>query len=384
MKKWFFLIFANIAIFCTLIVCMELFGQMAYYLIKGRFLFEKSYKTDYYHRQVFELHPYLAGRLRKNITVENNGKRIKTTNNNTRWTGAPEDNSKLVRIAVLGGSTAFGTGVTDSDSWPALLQSKLGSQFCVINYGVPGYSTAEAIIQMALIVSEAKPNIVILYQGWNDIRNYHEKELGVDYYGHGMRQYKNLSIPTFNEKTVFDKFVDVSAIFRFVCKIRLKLSPPSEIKSSQPLKTHDPFVDRIYVRNLKTLKLLSENIGSYALFVPQILNNSNYIGKEDSYSWSRNISNSSMPELMHRFNSLMQSICSDNDSKCSFLNSVLTESWGLADFVDNGHFSKRGGEKFAEIISELILIKAKEGNFYKHAQQDAAPDRFSAALQSGR
>ena len=287
---------------------------------------------------------------------------------NTRWTGAPEDHSKLVRVAVLDGSTTFDTGVTDRDSWPSLVQSKLGSNFIVINYGVPGYSTAEAIIQMALIVHEVKPHSIILYQGWNDIRNYHEKELGADYYGHGIRQYGNLGIPMFKEKTVFNKFYDISAIVGFAGKIRSILSSPSTIQSNQPLDTHDPFVDRIYVRNLKTLKLLSENNGSYTLFVPQLLNHSSYIGREDSDGWSRNIKSSAMPELMSRFNSLMQSVCCEDESKCLFVNSVLMESWEPEDFVDTGHFSRRGGEKFTEIISKLILLKAKEGKLYKGTQ----------------
>jgi hypothetical protein len=203
-------------------------------------------------RPVFEFHPYLAARPIKNLVVEKEGKRITITNIHTRWTGAPEDNGNLVRVAVLGGSIAFGTGVTDSDSWPTLLQSKLGNHFSVINYGVPGYSTAEAIIQLALIVPEAKPHFVILYEGCNDIRNYHEKKLGVDYYGHGVRQLENLEILKSKENSVFDKLYNVSAIVRLAGKIRTKLSSPSNTQSDKPSDIYDPFVDRIYVRNLKT------------------------------------------------------------------------------------------------------------------------------------
>jgi hypothetical protein len=47
---------------------------------------------------------------------------------------------------------------------------------------------------MALIVPEKRPHIVIFLEGWSDIRNYHEKELGADYYSHGIRQYGNLQL----------------------------------------------------------------------------------------------------------------------------------------------------------------------------------------------
>ena len=91
-------------------------------------------------------------------------------------------------MAVVGGSTTFGTRVTDADTWPWLLQERLGDGYAVANYGVPGYSTAENIIQMALVVPEARPRVVVFYEGWNDIRNYHWPGFQPDYYSHGMTQ----------------------------------------------------------------------------------------------------------------------------------------------------------------------------------------------------
>lgn len=361
MKKKLFLLLASFVFFCSIIVVIEVFTQIAHYITFGYFVFNEDSNTGSYDSQLFEMHPFLVRRLRKDVTVKHKGKTIKTTNYHTRWTGAPEDDSKLVRIAVVGGSTTFGTRVTDRDSWPAILQSKLGNQFSVINYGVPGYSTAEAIIQMALIVPEAKPHFVILFQGLNDIHNYHETGFGVDYYGHGIIQSGKLGIEQ-SKETFLDKLNHLSAIVRLIRKVSLRLFP----ETYQTFNTPDPFVDRIYVRNLKTLKLLSENIGAYVLFVPQLLNYSAYIGKEGANPWTRHIKNSAMPELMGRFNSLMQSVCSENDSKCSFLNCILMEQWVPDDFVDTAHFSKKGGEKFAEAITQYILHITKREDFFEH------------------
>ena len=58
-----------------------------------------------------------------NETKVKDGKKIETTTINTRWTGAPKNSEDQIRIAVLGGSSTFCTGVTDADSWPAQLQS---------------------------------------------------------------------------------------------------------------------------------------------------------------------------------------------------------------------------------------------------------------------
>lgn len=382
MKKLFLIIIVNIALFCTLIVVMEISGQIFYYLTHGRFIYQipaptyhfKANDPDEYHYQsMFELHPLLVVRPRKNVQIKNymNDNVITTTSRYTRWTGAPEDDSKLIKVAVLGGSTTFGTGVTDSDSWPALLQAKLGDQFSVINYGIPCFTTAEAIIQMALTVPEIEPDFVILYEGWNDINLYHEKDFSPDYYSHGMVIQDCVQIPRYKEKTLFDKLNELSAIVRLAYIIKLKFHRHPDTQPCTKFDTPDPTVDRIYVRNLKTLKLLSEQIAPYTLFVPQVLNYHWFMEKEVSKTyydcWS-NIKDSAMPQLMDRFNILMQSVCSNVDSKCLFVDSVLDENWEPEDFVDDGHFSRKGGEKFADIISQVILFKAKEGKLYDHIQ----------------
>lgn len=68
------------------------------------------------------------------------------------------------------------------------------------------------IVQMALIVPEFKPHFVIVYHGCNDIRNYHEEDLGADYYGHSIRQFKNLSIAA-NCTDPLKTMQDVSDLF---------------------------------------------------------------------------------------------------------------------------------------------------------------------------
>lgn len=301
--------------------------------------------------KIFERHPYLVGRPQSDVAVRHDNKTIKTTNFHTRWTGGNDDDGSLIRVAILGGSTAFGTRVTDEDSWPALLQQKLGKRFSVINYGVPGYSTAEAIIQMALIVPEKKPHIVIFYEGWNDIRNYHEKELGADYYGHGMGQYGNLGIPISQQNNGY-----AFATAWLIDWIKYSIKKPSE-NSVEIYADPDVFVDKIYLRNLKTLKLLAEHINAFGIFIPQVLNYANFQGKNGSNEWSRHIKNDAMPILMERFNSHMKELCPQNKSNCTILSEISNEKWLPEDFVDEGHLSRKGGLKFSEIVAQLIRSK---------------------------
>jgi hypothetical protein len=122
-------------------------------------------------------------------------------------------------------------------------------------------------------------------------------------------------------------------------------------------------VDRLYVRNLQTLKLLSEQAAPYTLFVPQILNYRWFREEEGSKTYNNcwnKIKDSAMPRLMDRFNMLVKSVCPGGDPKCVFVDGVLNVDWEPDDFVDDGHFSRKGGEKFVDVISRIILSKVKE------------------------
>ena len=121
-------------------------------------------------------------------------------------------------------STTFGTSVTDRNSWPMQLQTKLGSGYSIRNYGAPGFSTAESVVQLALVVSEWKPHYVILYLGWNDIRNYFDETITPDYYNHGRMQSGNLRLPLYEKGNIFEKTSKWSAIFRFASNLNRKLS----------------------------------------------------------------------------------------------------------------------------------------------------------------
>jgi lysophospholipase L1-like esterase len=381
MKKMFIIASVNISIICVLLVGIELVGQMVYFLVKGQPLFEYATK----HQQVFELHPYLAGRLKKSVRVVQDNKVITTTDIHTRVTGGVA-HKNAIKIAVLGGSTTFGTGVTDADSWPALLQDILGNAYDVINYGVPGYSTAEAIIQMALIVPESRPHFVVMCEGWNDIRNYHDDDLGPDYFSHGMKQYGNLGISLQPREPLYVRLAQISATFHFALRISQKFSQQVRTQPSidnQPSKAADPYVDRIYFRNLTTMKTLAHHMGAYALFVPQILNYADFKGKKSSRPWSPHIEDDAIPDLIDGFNGIMNTACQPDKANCAVLNEIIAEHWEPADFMDDGHLSQKGGSKFARIVAEHIREAVKQHSIGSDAQQSAPPDHHYASLPSG-
>src|SRR5688572_22571807 len=172
------LIRINFLVFLGILVFLEIAGQVIS-LIKNKQLLFDDPEVRARH-EMFRAHPYLSVTLNKNFnhTFKTGSEyhSVKTTELGTRWTGADLKDTSKIRIVCIGGSTTFCTGVKDEDSWPAVLQRKLGDKYAVINFGVPAYKSVEAIIQLALFVPEVKPDIVVMYMGWNDLFNYHREE----------------------------------------------------------------------------------------------------------------------------------------------------------------------------------------------------------------
>ncbi|MBG88448.1 MAG: hypothetical protein CMO80_16320 [Verrucomicrobiales bacterium] len=78
------------------------------------------------------------------------------------------------RIACLGGSTTYSTGVKEpKDSYPARLENHLQSagfnHVEVINAGTGGYTTWESLVNLQFRVIELDPDLVIIHHGVNDV-----------------------------------------------------------------------------------------------------------------------------------------------------------------------------------------------------------------------
>ncbi len=69
-------------------------------------------------------------------------------------------------VLALGDSITFGTGAPPPASYPAVLQTLTGWQ--VVNAGVPGHVSAQALERLAGLLQEHQPALVLLGIGGND------------------------------------------------------------------------------------------------------------------------------------------------------------------------------------------------------------------------
>jgi acyl-CoA thioesterase-1 len=70
-------------------------------------------------------------------------------------------------IVAFGDSLTFGTGATESESYPSVLGQLLGRS--VVRAGVPGEVTAGGLARVQSVIDEHKPKLMIVCLGGNDM-----------------------------------------------------------------------------------------------------------------------------------------------------------------------------------------------------------------------
>ena len=137
--------FRNISWLLFLFIITEIFSNLFLYAFTKQWVYRER---EINNSVLFEPHSYLIGANKKKSSVQLTGK---TYTHNSLGMRGPEATQKTdrIRIMTIGGSTTYGIGVNDWETWPYYLDSLLGNSYEVLNLGVAGYTTAEHIIQSA-------------------------------------------------------------------------------------------------------------------------------------------------------------------------------------------------------------------------------------------
>ncbi len=94
----------------------------------------------------------------------------------------PENPKRRVRVLCLGGSTTFAADLAEADTWPNLLADLLGpDRVEVLNAGECGFTSADNLINFALLQGELQPDFVLVYHGTNDLEPSYARGFRPDY-----------------------------------------------------------------------------------------------------------------------------------------------------------------------------------------------------------
>ncbi len=291
----------------------------------------------------FKYHPILMGIPRENFISES-GLDIRHNSKNLRGSEIAVGASQRL-INAYGGSSTYDIGVPNGNTWPEILDAELGEEWVVANFGVPGYSSVEHVIQTAFYSDSigVLPSCSLYYMGWNDIRNAHIPDLDAAYADfHLLSQLGNLQVR--GSSSGFSPFYRLvtSALRHSFDTVPY---PPS-YRALGPVEGNDARLEKIFEKNMQTIYALNGARGVKTVFIGQILNPTR-LTSDSLYGWFPRVRDKDVWPLQERFNVILRREAERLGASTVILD---VEKFVDADFVDRGHFSVSGSKKFAKLI----------------------------------
>jgi lysophospholipase L1-like esterase len=264
-----------------------------------------------------------------------------------------EELAERTVIAAFGGSTTYDISVSDDETWPSRLEAQLGGQsFAVINRGVPGYTTAEHLMQTAFYQTAfgVPPRCALYYVGWNDLRNAHLRGLDPGYADfHLPSQIDALQVRRIGPT---DSFVSpvLTLTLRWAGRAADTARPPTSPVSDGGTGP-DPAFEAIFLGNVRSISALNRARGVRTIWIGQVLNEAYY--RDDAIDgWIPLIRNREVPVLLERLLGLLNAeAVTLGDAYVG----VPASAFEPADFLDNGHFLPSGARRFASLIAPAVL-----------------------------
>ncbi|SEP46715.1 GDSL-like Lipase/Acylhydrolase family [Rhodospirillales bacterium URHD0017] len=308
--------------------------------------------------QRFQWHPLLQAVPIPSLKLTSStGLAIQHTREGTRGKDPAGSLDGKTVIATFGGSTTYDIGAGEGETWPdrlgeALDQGNGKGRYFVVNHGVPGYTTAEHLLQTAFYQTKfgKPPRCAIYYVGWNDLRNAHIAGLDPGYADFHLPS----QIDSQKVRRVGGAHVTVSPLLTLLLRfIAANLDTAryfADPYGQPPVSGDDPNLDAIYKRNIAAISAINRQRGVTTIWVGQLLNRERLMG-DGQYGWLPLVRDRDLWPMQQRFNNVLKETAAGLGDPYV---GVDPASFVGVDFVDQGHFSARGAKRFADDLAPVV------------------------------
>jgi hypothetical protein len=342
------------AVVVSLAILEAAFGLGTAYLYKvglvGQTLFPHEDEAEYR----FRWHPLLQG-----VPIPSGANADDMHHNALGQRGRERTSQSLdgkAMIALFGGSTTYDVAGSDGETWGDRLQEMLGADVAVINHGVPGYSTAEHVIQTAFYerAHGVAPRCSIYYIGWNDLRQSHVRNLDSGYANfHLPAQIDNLEARRLRQSYV--SFSPTLMFARYFLVHGLDTPRPVDWPTRRTETGPDLAMEDIFLRNVRTISAVNRQRGIKTLWVGQVMDHGRLLAGEP-YGWVPLLRPQDISPLNLRLNALLKR---EAEALGDVYVDIAPEDFTSDDFMDHGHFTPSGSLKFAARLAPAVIASCR-------------------------
>ena len=385
----------------SLLVVIALFGTIelstriiSWLTGKGFLLSLHEYEPyDRYVERIYQWHPFTGITFRPNITFK--GSHPNQANHSPiivdhhgflsdGQTLTSERSADEIRIATIGASTTANINLSYSENWPGYLGNLVQKTFPnkkvrVINAGVPGFDTAQSVGNLALRVMPLKPDIVIIYHAYNDLKAINQKAKFRPDYSHihpkpwGYMPKPNIVIRCLNHSMVY---VRAKTEYRAYKKEKLMLQKIDKLFSGENRLNYIPKeAKKTFEQHVRILVSIAQSGGAHVIL-------SSFATLHDTNSTVREIkqykqtSKLKKTELLligyfvsgltldaifsgiNQYNETLRTIAVENH--CGWVDNASMIPHMERYFVDRVHFSHEGAALMAKNLYPTVLQELKK------------------------
>ncbi len=286
-----------------------------------------------------------------------------------------EKGANEIRIVTIGGSTTANINLAYSDNWPGslglLLQKRLPEKkITIINAGVPGFDTAQSIGNLALRVMAFKPDVVIIYHAYNDLKAIRpDRKFSFDYSHIHPTPYGYYKEPMF-----LIRFLNRSMFY-----VRLRNKYRDYAKKKNVMKTKrtneiPKVASETFERNIRTLVAIAKAnnakviLSSYATLhnldwdysSKKVIARLSQLKKMELYSlqnFTPGLSLGAIIKGLKKYNAILKKVAIDTHS--GWVDNARLVPHEDRYFVDRVHFSKEGAAVMARNLMPEVIRQLK-------------------------
>jgi lysophospholipase L1-like esterase len=310
---------------------------------------------------LYRRHPFLNTAPREGASAEAFGKEASFNSLGYRSPERPLAKPPSVRrVLCAGGSTTFDIlADDDAGTWPRRLEAKLraiGPDIEVWNAGFPGWTSLENLISLEIRDIDLDPDVVVLFQGINDLQPASHRPFDRQY----ERGHAEQSVTALGFELDPPRWYERSILVERVRKAIIGLPSPYD-KLDTPadrdglITVIPPVSVTTFERNLRSFVAVARADGAIVVLVTQPLRVRPASRERDlAYlaGWVRGLDPESASGELERLNDVLRDLASEEGVRLADAASDIP--WTDGDFVDPMHFSARGSERLAGFLAEIV------------------------------